>query len=63
MKLKVTERAERNRLQRSREESKLFRIERAERWTHKDIIRSDDRTKENNKSNTLFSKFQSKEKE
>ena len=47
-------RAESNRFKRNREERKLFRIERTERWTGKDITRSED---------TLFSRFQSKENE
>ena len=54
---------ESNRLKRNREERKLFRKERTERWTDKDITRSEDRTGEKNEINTLFSNFQSKEKE
>ena len=42
---------------------KTNRKERTEKRTEKDITRTDNRTKEKNKSTTLFPKFQSNERE
>ena len=62
-KQKGIRREESNRLKGNGEERKLFRKKRTERWSDKGITRSKDRTGEKNEINTLFSNFQSKEKE